>query len=91
MHQRYHMLMRVVSDQLGGLCAGRTANRSAPSSCFAGRCRHCDVQRRAAAATATDIERVSLVRALDLAPEPDGDYDLMDQLAGAEPPEIHWP
>lgn len=58
---------------------------------LAGRCRHCDVQRREAAATTTDIERVSLVRALDLAPEPDGDYDLMDQLAGAEPPEIHWP
>ena len=58
---------------------------------WAGRCRHCDVQGRAARATNKDIERVSRARALDLAPEPDGGYDLMDQLAGAEPPEIHWP
>ena len=38
-----------------------------------------------------DIERVSRARALDLAPEPDDGYDLMEQLARGEPPEIHWP
>jgi len=35
---------------------------------------------RAAAATTRDIERVSLARALDLAFERDGGYDLMDHL-----------
>jgi hypothetical protein len=94
------MLVPVVSDHLG-LCASRTANRLlrhpvGGSLCWlvvvlAGRCRHCGVQGRAAAAATEDIERVSLARALDLAPEPDRDYDLMDQLACAEPPEIHWP
>ena len=90
MHQRYHTLVPVVSDQLR-LCAGRTANRSAPSSC--GRVVVVIATCRGAhqAATNKDIERVSRARALDLAPEPDGDYDLMDQLAGAEHPEIHWP
>jgi len=58
---------------------------------WAGRCRHCDVQGRAAAATTNDIKRVSLARALDLAPERDDAYDLMDQLAGGERPENHWP
>jgi len=51
----------------------------------------CDEQGRAAAAVTEDIKRVSLARALDLAPERDDAYDLMDQLAGGERPENHWP
>jgi hypothetical protein len=51
----------------------------------------CDVQGRAAAATTKDIERVSLARAVDGAPERDGGYDMMDHPAGDELPEIHWP
>jgi len=51
----------------------------------------CDVQGRTAAAATKDIDRVGLARALDLAPERDGGYDLMDHLPGDEPPESHWP
>ena len=69
--------------------------RTAWASLFAGwrvvEVMHCDVQGRAAAAITKDIKRVSLARALDRAPERDGGHDLMDQLAGGEPPEIHWP
>lgn len=50
----------------------------------------CDVQ-GAVAATTTDIERVSLARAVDRAPERDGGYDLLDHNAADGPPEIHWP
>lgn len=76
------MLVPVVSDQLG---AWRRPDRD-PSyslilSARAG---------AAAAATTTDIERVSLARAVDRAPERDGGYDLLDHNGGDEPPEIHW-
>ncbi|MGH2887842.1 MAG: hypothetical protein ACRDPA_34955 [Solirubrobacteraceae bacterium] len=69
--------------------------RTAWASVFAGRwvvvVLDWDEQGRAAAAITKDIKRVSLARALDLAPERDDGYDLMDQLAGGEPPAIHWP
>ena len=85
------MSVNVVSDQLG-LCAGRTATLPPRSSCWRVVVDiDCDDQGRAAAATTTDIKRVSLVRARDLAPERPAGYDLTDQLVGGEPPEIRWP
>jgi len=168
MHQRYHALVRVISDQLGR-CAGRTATCPARASCStergtatdpapevlratqqrpryfdlvvadlsaeaseqvplveeaptmmsAGSRRlpaiavpgadgwrtalaspfagwrpvvviDCDEQGRAAVAITKDLKRVSLARALDLAPDRDHGYDLMEQLARGEPPEIQW-
>jgi hypothetical protein len=59
---------------------------------LAGRGRH--ELRRAGARSSTycqDIERVSLARTLDVDPERDDGHDLMEQLDGAEPPEVHWP
>ena len=69
--------MPVVSDQLG-LCAGRTAIRPARASC--------SVERGIATDPAPEVS--SFARALDLAGERDDGYDLMEQLARGEPPEI---
>jgi hypothetical protein len=90
MYQRYHMLVLVHSDQLG-LRASRTATRPIRSSCWrVVVLMDRDGQGRAAAATTNDIERVSLARAVDRAPERDRGY-LMDHRTGDEPPDIHWP
>ena len=91
MQQRYHTLVPVVSDQLG---LRRPEPRPVPLRHPVGRVvvvMDCDVQGRTAAAATKDIDRVGLARALDLAPERDGGYDLMDHLPGDEPPESHWP
>jgi hypothetical protein len=72
--------------------ASRTATRPPRSSCWGVVVdMDCDEQGPAAAATTTDIKRVGLVRARDLASERHAGYDLIHQLAGGEPPEIRWP
>jgi hypothetical protein len=91
MYKRYHTSVPVVSDQLV-LSDGRAATLPPRSSFWLVVVDiDCDDQGRAAAATTTDIKRVSLVRARDLAPERPAGYDLTDQLVGGEPPEIPWP
>jgi len=91
MQQRYHTLVPVVSDQLGLRRPDRDPSHSVvllagSLSSWIATCRG-----GTAAATTKDIDRVGLARALDLAPERDGGYDLMDHLPGDEPPESHWP
>jgi hypothetical protein len=91
MHQRYHMLMRVVSDQLGG---------HAPAGLLTVLLRHPVLRVVVVIATCRGAQQQPLLRTSSASASCGLSTSLlnqmvtttlMEQLAGAEPPEIHWP